>query len=208
VIKYGSFRVRSIFSAGFDFGHSLASARVGDLQARGELLERCVPYLRAAVWVHVRRKRRPHENDPDLVQMTVLRALQSFPKCLANTEREFLNWLLRILLNLAATLRLQRKRRPDPLEACAEPVDPKTLSAAQAEHERDESIVQALALLDNESQHIVVWRHFDQQSWETIGKYTGRSPDSARMANVRALHKLAHVLAKIAPELIPHLDRS
>ena len=193
--------IRSVFPTGFDFAGCLARAHGGDRQALNQLLKASVPYLRAAVLVYDRRKRGPRDSDLDLVQMTLVRAWQHFGDSRASIEREFLAWLRRILHNLAADYRLEQQHRPASLEEFPELIDPTTEGSENREEERLEAIVQALTHLDEETQQIIVWRHFHKWTWEEVGQCVGRSADAVRVADFRALRKCAHLLVKLAPDL-------
>src|SRR6266704_2567824 len=91
--------VRSVFPPGFDLAACFAAARAGDSQAIGQILEHCATYLRATMLSQVRRDRGPRDSDFDIVQTTLVRALERFHECQASTEGQLLLWLRRILVN-------------------------------------------------------------------------------------------------------------
>jgi RNA polymerase sigma-70 factor (ECF subfamily) len=174
----------------------LNRARGGDVVAREELFERIVPILRR--WAH---RRLPfHARDlnetSDLVQITLLRALNRIGEFEARGEGAFLGYLRRILLNVVRE-EIRRSARRGPHESLEETLASPYASLAEQVigNEQMERYQRALETMSDEQQQAVLLRlefgYTYQQIAEAIGK---PSPDAARMTVVRAINELAQLI--------------
>jgi RNA polymerase sigma-70 factor (ECF subfamily) len=174
----------------------LARARDGDTVAREQLFERFLPVLRR--WAH---RRLPHNardlNDTlDLVQITLLRALNRIDQFEARGEGAFLAYLRRILLNVVREeiRRSSRRGQHDELE--------ETLASPHASlleqvigFQQMERYQQALESMNEEQRYAVLLRIEFGYSYDRIAEALGKpSPDAARMTVVRALDRLARLI--------------
>lgn len=174
----------------------LNRARGGDFVAREELFERFVPILRQ--WAHRRLPlgARDLNDTMDLVQITLLRALNRLECFEARGEGAFLAYLRQILLNVVRdeTRRAGRRGMHESLD--------ETLAAPHASvveriigAEQIESYQQGLERLTEEQRHAVLLRLEFNYTYEQIAEALGKpSPDAARMMVVRAIAALAEII--------------
>jgi RNA polymerase sigma-70 factor (ECF subfamily) len=184
----------------------LAAARAGSSEALGELLEGCRPYLLLVANEELESDLHAKAGDSDLVQDTFLEALRDFPRFQGGTEREFLAWLRRLLLNNLANLRrhyrateqrqLDREVSLEALDALKGllQAEASTPSAHAIRHEEADALQQALQRLPDHYRQVILWRHREQRSFEEIGRLLERSADAARMLWWRAFERLAEEL--------------
>jgi RNA polymerase sigma-70 factor (ECF subfamily) len=171
----------------------LARARVGDVDAREELFQRFLPVLRR--WAH---RRLPfHARDlnetADLVQITLLRALNRIERFEARGEGAFLAYLRQILLNVVRE-EIRRSTRRGAHESLAETLASPHASAVERVIgvEQVERYQRALGTLAEEQQQAVLLRLEFGYSYEQIAEALDKpSADAARMTVVRALADLA-----------------
>ena len=174
----------------------LTRARGGDVEAREELFERFLPVLRR--WAH--RRLPVHARDlnetSDLVQITLLRALNRIDRFESRGEGAFLAYLRRILLNVVRE-EVRRSTRRGPHESLQE-----TLASPYASMveqvigvEQMERYQRALETLSEEQQQAIVLRIEFGYSYGQIADALGKpSPDAARMTVVRSLAELARYI--------------
>lgn len=168
--------------------------RAGDGAARERLVARYLPLLRR--WAHGRlpsHARDLAETD-DLVQITLIRALDHVEGFEPRHEGAFLAYLRRILLNSIRDEVRRVSRRPvrEPLtDSLADPalvsemVGADTLVAYEA----------ALATIPEEHQQAVILRVEFGYSYEEVAQAIGSpSANAARMTVTRALARLAKVM--------------
>lgn len=171
----------------------LARLRGGDGSAREVLLARYLPRLRR--WAHGRlpSHARGLADTEDLVQITLVRALDRLEDFDPRREGAFLAYLRRILLNALRDELRRTRRKPggDPVpETIADPqVAPLEQVIGRETLERFEA---ALAALPEEQQEAVILRVEMGFSYRQIAEALGRpSEDAARMTVTRALVRIA-----------------
>ncbi len=165
----------------------------GDERAREAVFQRTLPILQR--WAHGRIP--PHARNladtEDLVQVTLLRALNLLHEFDCRREGAFLAYLRRGILNAVRDqIRRAAVRRPAGIE-------PEALASAgpsplEQVVGRDvmESYEAALARLPEEQQEAVLMRLEFGMDWPAIAAALGRpSPNAARMLVSRALARLA-----------------
>ena len=176
----------------------LRRIRAGEDAARQALYERCLPLLRR--WAHGRlpSQARDIADTDDLVQVTLLRALNHLEKFEANRNGSFLAYLRQILLNEVRAELRKRRRHGDK-------VDIETLalideSASVAEHlvgqDRMRSYERALAELNRDDQALVVLRIEFGLGYPEIALETGAKANAVRMRVTRALKVMTAHIAK------------
>ena len=167
-------------------------ARQGDSDALGRLLERCLPRLHR--WAHGRLARwvRTAADTSDLVHDAVLGSVRH----LSGFEirgRQALSAYLRAAVQNRIRDEHRRFKRRGPSIGTSEAIadrGPSPFDAAAAGEELARYRA-ALARLSRRDRELVV-AHIDLgYSHAQIGCMTGRSPNAARMALQRAVHRLA-----------------
>ena len=175
----------------------LRRIRAGEAAAKQALYERCLPLLRR--WAHGRLPNyvRDIADTDDLVQVTLLRALNHVDRFQADRSGCFLAYLRQILLNEVRSEVRKRKRRGDTVDIDEVPLPDD--SASVVEHlvgqERMRSYESALAALDREQQSFITMRLEFGMSYQEIAVETANSPDAVRMRVTRALKTLASRIA-------------
>lgn len=174
----------------------LTLARSGNTDAREELFQRFFPILRQ--WAHRRLPGNARDlNDTmDLVQITLLRALNRLDHFEARGEGAFLAYLRQILLNVVRdeTRRAARhgvhQTLDETLVAPGASVVERVIGAEQMERYR-----QGLERLTEEQRQAVLLRLEFNYNYEQIAEAIGKSsPDAARMMVVRAIAALAEIM--------------
>jgi RNA polymerase sigma-70 factor (ECF subfamily) len=172
----------------------LREVRGGNESARDRLVRRYLPILQR--WAHGRlpsRARDLAETD-DLVQITLVRALEHVDRFEPRHEGAFLAYLRQILLNAVRheIRRVGRRPEHDPLED--ELVDPALVIAAVG-HETFIAYEAALATLPPAQQEAVILRvEFAYSFPEIAAALESPSANAARMMVTRALAQLASAM--------------
>jgi RNA polymerase sigma-70 factor (ECF subfamily) len=174
----------------------LTRARDGDVVAREELFERFVPILRQ--WAHRRLPigARDLNETMDLVQITLLRALNRLEYFEARGEGAFLAYLRQILLNVVRdeTKRAARRGVHETLDETLVALDASVVERVIGE-EQMERYQQGLERLTEEQRQAVLLRLEFNYTYEQIAEATGKpSSDAARMMVVRAIAALAEIM--------------
>lgn len=172
----------------------LDRARRGDEEARELLASRFLPLLRR--WAHGRlpsRARGAVDTD-DLVQVTLIKALDRLASFEPRREGAFLAYLRRILLNqLRDEIRRAMPGREAEIEEIPAPL-PSLVEEAIGK-QAVERYEQALQTLDERQREAVVLRIEFGYSHEEVAEAVGcPSANAARMLVSRALVRLAEVL--------------
>ena len=174
----------------------LSQARDGDDDAREELVRRLLPRLRR--WAHGRLPlgARDLSDTDDLVQLSLLRALDHVSEFEPRREGAFLAYLRRIVLNAVRDELRRAGRRPGRAvldESMAQPgpslVELAIGRQAMAAYEA------ALATLPDEQREAVIMRIEFGYTYPEIAEALAKpSANAARMAVSRALLRLAEVM--------------
>ena len=172
----------------------LRRIRTGESAAKQALYERCLPLLRR--WAH---GRLPHyardiADTDDLVQVTLLRALNRLDSFNADGgSGSFLAYLRQILLNEVRGELRKRQSRGDKLDIDDLPLPDDTASVVEqlVGQQRIHSYEAALATLDREQQALIVMRLEFGMTYQEIACETASSPDAVRMRVTRALKTVA-----------------
>lgn len=172
----------------------LERVRGGDNGARDRLVARFLPLLRR--WAHGRLPghARSMADTDDLVQVSLLRALDHMDGFEARREGAFLAYLRRILLNAVRDEIRRATRRPtqdvDALELASPDV---SLLEQQVGRETLEAYEAALARLTEAQREAVIMRLEFGYRYPQIAEAMGRgtSPNAARMLVTRAIVQLA-----------------
>ena len=175
----------------------LRRIRDGEAAARQALYERCLPLLTR--WAHGRlpAPARDIADTDDLVQVTLLRALNHLDEFEANGSGSFLAYLRQILLNeVRAELRKrQRGVVKVDIESLALADDSASVIEHLVGHERLRAYEQALATLDRSDQELIVMRLEFGMGYNEIGLEVNADPNTVRMRVTRALKGVAARIA-------------
>ncbi len=170
--------------------------RAGDQAATDRLLVRCLPARRR--WAHGRlpTRARGMVDTDDLVQVSVLRALNQAGRFEPRREGAFLAYLRRILLNAVRDEIRRASRRPGGEEVSADLADPAVPAVEQLiGRETMEAYEEALAGLSDAQQEAVILRVEFGYTFPEIAEATGSpSANAARMTVARALVRLAEAM--------------
>lgn len=167
--------------------------RAGDAAARDTLFARYLPVLRR--WAHGRLPARARglADTDDLVQITLVRALNRLGEFEPRREGAFLAYLRHVLLNGVREEIRRSARRPQGEEATEAVVDP-TPSVVEQAIGRDtlERYEAALMRLTDEQREATILRLEYDFTYPEIADALGKStPNAARMLVARALVRLA-----------------
>lgn len=171
----------------------LESARGGDAQARERLVARFLPLLQR--WAHGRlpSHARGLADTDDLVQVSLLRALDHLEGFEMRREGAFLAYLRRILMNsLRDEIRRSKRRPGEPLDGHDLVSADRSLLEQQVGRETMEAYEAALTRLTEAQREAVIMRLEFGYSYPQVAEAMGRShPNAARMLVARALVQLA-----------------
>jgi RNA polymerase sigma-70 factor (ECF subfamily) len=171
----------------------LARARTGDEQALSRLLERCLPALRR--WAHGRLPSYTRDllDTGDLVQDTVIRAVEHLDSFEVRREGALQAYLRHALSNQIKNVIRYRRRRPESTE-----VDDQTGASADSPldlaigAENTARYEAALARLGDDDREAIIARLELDYSYEELAVALNTpTPNAARSAVIRALNRLA-----------------
>jgi len=174
----------------------LLRIRQGDDQARDRLIERYLPALRRWAHGHVPSRVRSVMESDDLVQDTLLRALDHLDGFVPERKGSFLAYLRRIMQNAIRDelRRLVRRPPPEPLKDVHPDAEPSPLRKAIGA-EALAAYDAALGRLNREQQEAIFLRielgFTHQEVADALGLPTA---NAARMLVARALVRLAELM--------------
>lgn len=184
----------------------LERARQGSREDLGRLLEMCRAYLLGVANRELDAQLRPKGGASDIVQEAFLEAQRIFPRFEGGTAPELLAWLRSVLLHklddFERRYRHADKRRVGReigLEDAVVGNDAladkgRSPSSAASANEQAELVRQALERLPEHYRQVIVWRQWDELSFEEIARRLDRSTDAARMLWWRAVERLEEEL--------------
>ena len=169
----------------------------GEASARQALYERCLPLLTR--WAHGRlpAPARDIADTDDLVQVTLLRALNHLEEFEANGSGSFLAYLRQILLNEVRAELRKRQRGVTKVDIETQVLADDSAGVVEqlVGHERLQAYEQALAKLDRHAQELIVMRLEFGMNYNEIGLEVGAEPNTVRMRISRALRMVAAGIA-------------
>lgn len=174
----------------------LEKVRAGDGEARDRLLARCLPILKR--WAHGRLPSyaRNLEETDDLVQITLLRALDHLSEFEPRREGAFMAYLRQILLNQIRDEIRKARRHPEPGPVDAEIPEsgPSALDRVIGSHVLDtyESALKTLPEMQREATILRIEMGYTHQ--EVADALELPSANAARMIVARALVTLSEVM--------------
>ena len=175
----------------------LALARGGDRAARDRRAARYLPILRRVAHGRLPSGARGMADTDDLVQVTLIRALNRVESFESRGEGAFLAYLRRILLNQIRDLTRRAATRPAQIALDADQAsrDPSPLENAIGA-ERLDRYEEALEALSERDRQAVILRLEMGFTYAEIAEALGvASPNAVRMAVVRALARMSARIA-------------
>lgn len=172
----------------------LERTRAGDSRARERLVSRFLPILRNWATGRLPGGARDLAETDDLVQITLVRALDHIDRFEHRGEGAFLAYLRRILLNSMRDEIRRTSRRPAK-EVLSDRLDDPGLVVQALGSDTIEAYEKALATLPEVQQQAVMLRIEFGYSHQEIAQAIGSpSANAARMMITRALVRLAEVM--------------
>ena len=171
----------------------LRQVREGAPGARDRLARRYLPVLQRWARGRLPAAARSHVDTDDLVQLTLLRALEKVNEFEPRHPGAFLAYLRKILQNKVLDELRRQSRKPELASLPPEILQPHPSALERLiGKERLESYERALAALSPEQQEAVILRIECGCSWQEVAESLGNpSANAARMVVTRALVKLA-----------------
>ena len=158
--------------------------------------------LHALVRLRLGARLRRHLDSRDIVQNTMIKALQAFDHFEGSESRALMAWLGRIAENEIrdqVDFYEREKRRPDletPLEGKLETLRLEVSSAASRLYvkERMEQVERAFESLLPDQREVVLLRNFEELSFAEVAARMQRTPEAARKLYGRAMANLTLLL--------------
>jgi RNA polymerase sigma-70 factor (ECF subfamily) len=190
----------------------LQTARCGDREAQGRLLELYRNYLRLLARLQVGRRLQGKADPSDLVQETFLAAQRDFGQFRGNTEGELVDWLRQILASKLVDLArryLGTRRRDVRLERqFAEELDSSAAALGMAmaragsspsesavRRERAVLLADAIKSLPADYGEVIILRHLEGLPLAEVAARMHRTVDSVKKLWVRGIARLRGILA-------------
>ena len=193
----------------------ISSARRGDGDSLGRLLQMYRNYLTVLAGTQIERRLQPRMSPSDVVQETMLRAHANFAQFRGASEPELVGWLRQILVNNLArfveqhVLAARRDvRREVSIERLGNALEQSTIqlaallpagsrSPSAAAQQREEAVVLAdrLSMLAPDYREVLMLRNLQGLPFETIAEQMERSVSATRMLWLRAIEKLRGLYA-------------
>ena len=180
----------------------VSKAQEGDSAALNEICRRYQQRLQRVIRVRLGPQLRRLVDDEDILQETLLAAIQSFDHFSVRSEATLLNWLSRIAerqILHAARFHSAKKRAGPEVEPgqTTLPGGGPTPTQALAHAESTAAVDECLGQLPEHLREIIVLREFLGASWEEVAVESGRpSPDAARKMHRDALSQLDHLVRR------------
>jgi len=188
----------------------LQSARFGETEPIGRLLELYRNYLTVLATTQFDRRLRQRVSPSDIVQEAMLAAHRDFEQFNGNCGRQFLAWIRQILINClhrAIETHLKTKMRDVRCEISIESLgaaldrstadlagmfaDPApSPSAPLRAQERAVAVANQLARLRPRYREVIIMRNLQGLSFDEIAARVDRNPGAVRMLWLRAMDKL------------------
>jgi RNA polymerase sigma-70 factor (ECF subfamily) len=189
----------------------LAKARQGDERCREILFERCRDYVALMARTKVESWMRRKVDASDLVQQTMLDAMQGMDRFEGTTEAEWLGWLRQVLThNLHDFIRRYRtaKRAAGREQQLDLPADDSrgaflgpeladsiaTPSQVLIQHEHELALAAAIARLSPDHREVIELRNLQRLPFDEVAERMGRTRPAVQMLWTRAIKKLEELL--------------
>ncbi len=183
----------------------VSKAQRGDVAALNEVCRRYQPRLHRVIRLRLGAQLRGLVEDDDILQETLLAAIQSFDKFSVKSEATLLNWLSKIAERqiLHAARFHAAKKRAAPRRVQADTTLPGSGPTPTENISRGESaaiVDECLGQLSKDDQEVIILREFLGGSWEEVASESGRpSADAARKMHKDALSRLDSLVRQRLP---------
>ena len=194
----------------------LVAARQGESEQLGKLLQCYRNYLTLLARTQMGRQLQARVSPSDVVQETMLEAVQDFDRFRGSTEREFVAWLRQILINnllrfVEAHVRTAKRdvrceismqQWTPTMDGTADGLDRlaslsvSSPSAAANRRELGVVVADCLAKLPTHYREVIVLRNLRGLSFEEVARDMGRSTGSVRMLWMRAIDQFRVLLER------------
>lgn len=191
----------------------LKSAQAGTSEELGSLLELYRNYLRVLASTQIGERLQRRVSPSDIVQETMLAAHRDFAQFRGRSEREFLAWLRKVLLNtihhtVDAHVKAQRRdvRREISMEQIGAALGRSSFNGAAMiadpgpspstpirREEAAVSMANQLAKLKSEYRDVIVLRNLQGLPFDQVAEQMGKSSGAVRMLWLRAIEKFKQV---------------
>ncbi len=188
----------------------LANAKRGGAKSLGNLLQLYTNYLRLLAASQIDHRLRARVGPSDVVQETFYEAQRDFGQFRGSTEREFLAWLRRILVNNLARLVEEHVlaakrdvRREISLQRIGAAVERSTARLEEVlvdqgasptsnvqKRERAAILADLLAELPDDYHEVLLLRHVKGLPFKDVAEQVGRTHGAVRMLWLRAIGQL------------------
>lgn len=178
----------------------LTQARSGSARALGALTELYRPMLLKLANDEVDSDLRTKVAPSDLVQDSIVAAIDGFGTFRGETANAFQGWLFAILQNqLVENVRRYRTQKRDVTLEQRTPelheTDEESVPGEIAEaREQVDRLLRGIEKLDEESQTVVQLRYIENRSFDSIGEQLQISHDAARRRWLSAIEELSRIL--------------
>lgn len=174
----------------------LARVRDGEARAREELFRRCLPLLRRFARGRLPHQRRDLAETDDLVQVTLMRALNNVASFESRGKGAFFAYLRQIMINAIREEIRRHGNRPDhTADLDAAPAAPDSVVANAVGEQTLEAYERGLEQLGEMQREAVILRvEFDMSYPEIALELECPSADAARMLVARGLRRLAETM--------------
>jgi RNA polymerase sigma-70 factor (subfamily 1) len=183
----------------------LRRARDGSASALNDLLDHNAGKLLAFIRLRMGRNLRAHLESHDILNVTMLNALQRINQFEGRGDGSLMAWLAPIALNeirdQAAYHGRQRRDAArvvdldDGLEGVAAELHSQI--SCMIFDQQAERLERAIETLSPEHREVILLRKFEEQSFAEIGERLGKSPDACRMLLARAMTALTLEMRKL-----------
>ncbi len=195
----------------------LQRARLGSVEALGQVLQLYRNYLTILATTQLDRRLRRRVSPSDLVQDAMLAAHSDFAKFRGCSERELLAWLRQILINclhhvIETHLRAKMRdmRREISVEQVGATLDRSACnftqmladrgpspSAPLQQRERAVALADQLSRLPPQYRDVIVLRNLQGLSFDEVADRMDRKPGTVRMLWLRAIEKFKQIYQPI-----------
>lgn len=193
----------AVASCDAEWQQHLAAARAGDSVALGAIVDQLRDYLCLVAERELDESLSVKAAPSDLVQQTMLEAIQGIKYFRGQSETELRIWLVRILRNnlVDAARSFRNSQRRDigrelriSFHGKQLPASQRTASSIFRRVEEDEQLDAAIARLPDHYRTAVLLRHVEDLQWSEVGAEMQVSAEAARKLWARAIAELKVLL--------------
>lgn len=173
-----------------DFAELVRKSQDGDRGSFGKLIRHFEDRLATVIKRQLGEALKKRVDPEDVLQETLLRALQSFERFQWDGEEALFRWLSTIARHIVFELAAAKKRDSSfPIDRDPTDSDP-TRSKAFRRAERFDRLQSAFDALSPDQQRVVYLARVERVPVQEIAREMGRTPNAISHVLLRALHKL------------------